>query len=135
MTRPAAPRLRIRKWDAGRWSDTPDAVVTEEPLQLMLDGEPLSVVMRTPGQDIELALGLLYAEGIARSLDAIKQIRISVESGETAPQIDVDPSIVESNAVDIHLAQAACTPRDCSLPMANRSACGKISAGTTPSTK
>jgi len=39
-------------------------VVTEEPLQISLHGEPLSVVMRTPGNDIELCLGLMYAEGI-----------------------------------------------------------------------
>ena len=126
MTRPAAPRLRIRKWDAGRWSDTPDAVVTEEPLQLMLDGEPLSVVMRTPGQDIELALGLLYAEGIARSLDAIRKIRISAESGETDPAIDVEASIVDSNQVDIHLTQAP--RRKPERSMLASSACGVCGA-------
>ena len=126
MTRPAAPRLRIRKWDAGRWSDTPDAVVTEEPLQLMLDGEPLSVVMRTPGQDIELALGLLYAEGIARSLDAIRRIRISAESGESDPAIDVEASIVDSNQVDIQLAQAP--RRKPERSMLSSSACGVCGA-------
>ena len=78
MAKPSAPGLHIRKWDAGRWTEEPDAVVTEEPLQLMLDGEPLSVVMRTPGQDVELALGLFYAEGIARSLEEVRSIRISV---------------------------------------------------------
>ena len=126
MTRPAAPGLRIRKWDAGRWSDTPDAVVTEEPLQLMLDGEPLSVVMRTPGQDIELALGLLYAEGIARSLDAIRRIRISAESGESDPAIDVEASIVDSNQVDIQLAQAP--RRKPERSMLSSSACGVCGA-------
>jgi FdhD protein len=54
MAKPAAPGLRVRKWSSGQWTDSPDAVVTEEPLQLMLHGQPLSVVMRTPGQDIEL---------------------------------------------------------------------------------
>jgi len=126
MTRPAAPRLRIRKWDAGRWSDTPDAVVTEEPLQLMLDGEPLSVVMRTPGQDIELALGLLYAEGVARSLDSIRRIRISAESGESDPAIDVEASIVDSNQVDIQLAQAP--RRKPERSMLSSSACGVCGA-------
>jgi len=118
--------LRIRKWDAGRWSEAPDAVVTEEPLQLMLDGEPLSVVMRTPGQDIELALGLLYAEGIARSLDAIRKIRISAESGETDPAIDVEASIVDSNQVDIHLTQAP--RRKPERSMLASSACGVCGA-------
>ncbi len=126
MTRPAAPGLRIRKWDAGRWSEAPDAVVTEEPLQLMLDGEPLSVVMRTPGQDIELALGLMYAEGIARSLDAIRMIRISAESDETDSAIDIEASIVESNQVDIHLAQAP--RRKPERSMLASSACGVCGA-------
>ena len=126
MTRPAAPGLRIRKWDAGRWSEVPDAVVTEEPLQLMLDGEPLSVVMRTPGQDIELALGLMYAEGIARSLDAIRKIRISAESDETDSAIDIEASIVESNQVDIHLAQAP--RRKPERSMLASSACGVCGA-------
>src|SRR5690349_23906953 len=104
MTRPAAPGLRVRKWDAGRWSEAPDAVVTEEPLQLMLDGEPLSVVMRTPGHDVELALGLFYAEGIARSLAEIRAIRVSAESGESESKVAVESSIVESNHVDVRLA-------------------------------
>jgi FdhD protein len=106
MAKPAAPGLHIRKWDAGRWSDSPDAVVTEEPLQLLLDGEPLSVVMRTPGQDIELALGLFFAEGIARSLADIKYVRLSAESGESEEGVEVDASIVDSNQVDVQLAHA-----------------------------
>jgi FdhD protein len=126
MSKPAAPELRVRKWDAGRWSESPDAVVTEEPLQLLLDGEPLSVVMRTPGHDIELALGLLHAEGIAVSLDAIKQIRISAESGETAHEIEVDASIVESNEVDIHLTQAP--RRKPERSMLSSAACGVCGA-------
>jgi len=126
MSKPAAPELRVRKWDAGSWSESPDAVVTEEPLQLLLDGEPLSVVMRTPGHDIELALGLLYAEGIAVSLDAIKQIRISAESGETAHEIDVDASIVDSNEVDIHLTQAP--RRKPERSMLSSAACGVCGA-------
>ncbi|HSS60131.1 MAG TPA: formate dehydrogenase accessory sulfurtransferase FdhD [Candidatus Limnocylindrales bacterium] len=104
MSRPAAPGIRVHKWDAGRWSDAPDAVVTEEPLQLLLDGESLSVVMRTPGQDIELALGLMYAEGIIRSLGDVTRVRISAESGESEHAIPVDASIVDSNSVDVHLA-------------------------------
>jgi len=104
MPRPSAPQIRIHKWNAGDWSEAPDSVVTEEPLQLLLDGEPLSVVMRTPGQDIELALGLMFAEGVVRSLADVRQLRISAESGENDSAIQVDASIVDSNQVDIHLA-------------------------------
>lgn len=41
-----------------------DAVAVEEPLEIRVDGLPLSVTMRTPGHDEELALGFLYGEGL-----------------------------------------------------------------------
>ncbi|HWD63616.1 MAG TPA: formate dehydrogenase accessory sulfurtransferase FdhD [Solirubrobacteraceae bacterium] len=41
-----------------------DQVAIEEPLEIRVDGEPLSVTMRTPGYDDELALGFLYSEGL-----------------------------------------------------------------------
>src|SRR5258708_31942387 len=102
-TKPAAPDLRVKRWTAGAWSESPDAVVMEEPLQLLLDGEPLSVVMRTPGNDIELTLGLLFAEGVIRSAKDVKAVRISAEAGERENAADVDASIVESNVIDVQL--------------------------------
>ena len=126
MAKPPAPGVRVRKWSSGAWSEVPDAVVTEEPLQLMLDGVPLSVVMRTPGEDIELALGLLFAEGIVRSLDAIGHVRISAESGETASGISVDSSLVESNQIDVQLAKAP--RRRPERSMLSSSACGVCGA-------
>src|SRR5260370_12862599 len=104
MAKPAAPGLRIRRFAAGEWSESPDAVVTEEPLQLLLDGESLAVVMRTPGADIELALGLLFAEGIIRSVRDVRGMRISAEADETESRIKVVPALVESNQVDVQLA-------------------------------
>src|SRR2546421_11171692 len=126
MAKPPAPGLRVRKWSSGAWSEVPDAVVTEEPLQLLLDGEPLSVVMRTPGQDIELALGLMFAEGIVRSLDGIRRLRISAESGESETAVEVEASIVESNQVDVHLARAP--RRKPERSMLSSSACGVCGA-------
>jgi FdhD protein len=126
MTRPAAPDIRVRKWAGGQWADAPDAVVMEEPLQLLLDGQELSVVMRTPGEDLELALGLLFAEGIVRSLDDVKEVRISAESGEMASAVRVEASIVESNQVDVHLGRE---PRRCpERSMLASSACGVCGA-------
>jgi FdhD protein len=42
----------------------PDEVAVEEPMEIRVDGEPLVVTMRTPGNDEELALGFLYGEGL-----------------------------------------------------------------------
>ena len=122
MTKPSAPSIEIRRWTAGRWSESPDMVATEEPLQLMLDGEPLSVVMRTPGDDIELCLGLMFAEGIVRATKDVRVIRISAEADEDADQVAVESVLVESNQVDVHLAgQARRRPK---RSMLSSSACG-----------
>ena len=49
---PAEPRRR------------PDDLATEEPLEIRLSKTPLAVTMRTPGNDIDLAMGFLLTEGI-----------------------------------------------------------------------
>ncbi len=44
--------------------ETTDALVVEEPLEIRLNNIPLAVVMRTPGDDFDLARGFLLTEGI-----------------------------------------------------------------------
>jgi FdhD protein len=41
-----------------------DEVAVEEPLEIRVDGRPIAVTMRTPGEDDELALGFLHGEGL-----------------------------------------------------------------------
>src|SRR2546423_9907613 len=41
-----------------------DDVAVEEPLEIRVDGRPLAVTMRTPGEDEELAAGFLHGEGL-----------------------------------------------------------------------
>jgi FdhD protein len=48
-----------------------DVVAVEEPLEIRVDGSPLTVTMRTPGHDEELALGFLYGEGL---IDGPRQV-------------------------------------------------------------
>ena len=125
-TRPAAPDLRVKRWTAGKWSESADAVVMEEPLQLLLDGQPLSVVMRTPGNDIELTIGLLFAEGVIQSAKDVKAVLISAEAGEDEHAIDVDSRVVESNVIDVHLVRQP--DRRPERSMLASSACGVCGA-------
>lgn len=122
MAKPASPGVQVSRWTAGQWSESPDMVVTEEPLQLMLDGEALSVVMRTPGHDLELSLGLMFSEGILRGAGDVRVIRISAEAGELEAGVAVESSLVESNQVDIQLA--AKPRRRPERSMLSSSACG-----------
>ena len=57
------------------------AVVVEEPLEIRLDTRPIAVVMRTPGNDLELALGFLVTEGIVSDPDVILQATHCDETG------------------------------------------------------
>lgn len=49
-----------------------DQVAVEEPLEIRLDGHSVAVVMRTPGDDLDLVTGFLVTEGIIAS---VKQLR------------------------------------------------------------
>src|SRR5688572_21560732 len=107
MPRPQAPPVPIARWRSGDWREDRDQVAAEEPLQLSLDGKPLSIVMRTPGNDLELALGLLWAEQVIRSAGDVVRVRISAETGEGEPRLEVIADLVESNQVDIALRSTA----------------------------
>ena len=130
MPRPEAPRVAIQRWTAGGWTEVPDQVAAEEPLQLNLDGEPLSIVMRTPGHDLELALGLLWAEQVITDLAQVVRIRISAEAGEEEGAVAVVADLVESNEVDVHLRSAGRRPQRSFL---SSSACGVCGATTIES--
>src|SRR6218665_3827460 len=56
------PVLRISLGDGADRRADPLAV--EEPLEIRIAGAPLAVTMRTPGHDVELAVGFLVSEGI-----------------------------------------------------------------------
>ncbi|GAB1643932.1 formate dehydrogenase accessory sulfurtransferase FdhD [Krasilnikovia sp. MM14-A1259] len=60
------PVLRIDLDAAGEARHRPDDLAAEEPLEIRVGRTPLAVTMRTPGQDIDLALGFLFAEGVIR---------------------------------------------------------------------
>jgi FdhD protein len=63
--------VRIERWSPEGRQTGDDVVAAEEPLQVVLDDEPFAVVMRTPGHDLELVLGLLYVEGLIHGRDEV----------------------------------------------------------------
>src|SRR5215475_1996214 len=53
-----------------------DLLAAEEPLGIRVDGTALTMTMRTPGDDIELAAGFLVSEAVVRSADDIAEIKL-----------------------------------------------------------
>ena len=66
------PIVRIA---AGGTAHERDSVVVEEPLEIRVGDKPVSVTMRTPGEDFELAAGFLFTEGILRAKEDVESIR------------------------------------------------------------
>lgn len=52
-----------------------DALAIEEPLEIRINDKPVSVTMRTPGDDYDLAAGFLFTESIVRDASVIESLR------------------------------------------------------------
>ncbi len=96
----------ISKVDSGHRLSQDDSVAVEEPLEIRLgfstpDGrtsKSISITMRTPGNDRELAVGFLFAESIVRRADDIASVE---HCGPPAPdtgnhnvvRVELDPDV------------------------------------------
>jgi FdhD protein len=52
----------------------PENLVVEEPLEIRLNGSAITVTMRTPGSDVELAQGFLLTEGVIAQRDDVSRV-------------------------------------------------------------
>ena len=89
MERPGSTvTLGIHRLQEGRFVSREDVLATEEPLEIRLvagaeaPSQSISITMRTPGNDFELAAGFLCTEGILRAPDAIESIPYCVDGKE-----------------------------------------------------
>ncbi|GAX48712.1 formate dehydrogenase accessory sulfurtransferase FdhD [Streptomyces olivochromogenes] len=112
--------IRIRD---GAISTRPDTLVAEEPLEIRLNGKPLAITMRTPGDDFALAAGFLVSEGVFGRADELQNIvycaGATVDGSNTYNVVDVRtaPGVV---LPDITLERNVYTTSSCGL-------CGKAS--------
>jgi FdhD protein len=82
-----------------------DLLATEEPLEIRVNGRPLAVTMRTPGDDIDLAAGFLVTEGLVPDSSAIAGIRICEPGQELAAGLNGDGGTrAAGNVADVTLA-------------------------------
>jgi FdhD protein len=116
--RQSTRHLSVRRFRGGELgaADDPDLVATEEPFEIRLgysrrDGsraeEPVSVTMRTPGHDEDLAVGFLFTEGIIRARADVQSVvargqraadgLVNVVRVELAPGVAVDFKRLERN--------------------------------------
>lgn len=68
-------RRRVVHRDGEQVTERTDTVVVEEPLEIRVNGRPVTVTMRTPGSDFELAQGFLLTEGVIGQRADIATVR------------------------------------------------------------
>lgn len=66
--------ISITRYGAEGFQPALDVVAQEEPLQITVDGFPVAVVMRTPGDDLDLVRGFLLTEGFVSSLRDVSRV-------------------------------------------------------------
>jgi FdhD protein len=62
---------QVSEWDEGKVRRKEDYLAAEEPLEIRIGEHPLSVTMRTPGDDLDLAAGFLLTEGLIQRREQI----------------------------------------------------------------
>ena len=80
---PTVARTTIKKVNAATFADADDLLAAEEPMEIRLEyaeggkriQKNISVTMRTPGNDFELAVGFLYTEGIITAATDVEEVK------------------------------------------------------------
>ncbi|MFE4260859.1 formate dehydrogenase accessory sulfurtransferase FdhD [Streptomyces sp. NPDC056883] len=112
--------IRVRNGVAGARADT---LVAEEPLEIRLNGKPLAITMRTPGDDFALAVGFLASEGVLASASDVRAVTYcegAAEDGTNTYNV-VNVQLAAGVPVpDITLERNVYTTSSCGL-------CGKAS--------
>ena len=114
MRTPVSP-IQITRVEHGSATVTDDILVSEEPLEIRLGHGPeedrkeiqLSVTMRTPGNDEELAMGFLFTEGLVTDMSQVLRVvpcenvkeeeRGNVVRVELHPAVEIEPAKWQRN--------------------------------------
>lgn len=123
--RTRAWRLEVRA-DEVRVQTRPEVVAVEEPLEIRIDGRSVAVTMRTPGDDFDLVLGWLHAEGLIAAAGDVRTLMHCQDLDERGR-----PTF---NVVDVATPPGApldVTPR----AVVTSSACGMCGAASIEATR
>jgi FdhD protein len=97
MGRVTVRRPVLRLNTTGEPIRRPDTLAVEEPLEIRVGGRPLTVTMRTPGDDFDLVAGFLAAEGVIGGPHDLVSMRYCADTAE-------------QNVLDVALAEGVRPP-------------------------
>jgi FdhD protein len=115
----------ITRFAGGERRTDQDLVAVEAPLSIEIrraDGSarPLGVLMRTPGDDDELVLGLLHAEGLIRVRSDVVEMQRVRQAGADSGDVAAD----ETDVLQVHVSDEVNLEALSARAMLTTSACG-----------
>ena len=123
---PGVTRLSLRRYQGELRAPENDLLVVEEPLEIRYDREAVATLMRTPGDDRDLALGYLYGEGWIDALADVGALAVCGQNGAAAEDGD---ELVEQNVAALIPAPGRRPPsgvvRRATITSASCGVCGK----------
>lgn len=102
--------IQCKTYEQGQMKEKSDLVVVEEPLEIRIGfGEihhrsqkSISVTMRTPGHDEELALGFLFTEGILKKYEDVVSVKHCTDLGKSEERENIiRVELKEGVAIDL----------------------------------
>ncbi len=101
--------ISLHRFDRATESEARDFIAAEEPLEIRVENQSIAVVMRTPGEDRELAAGFLVTEGLIHGIDDVKEIRHRPHCWPKDSQPQNGSALVrsEGNVIDVWLENPA----------------------------
>ncbi|MBX2810839.1 MAG: formate dehydrogenase accessory sulfurtransferase FdhD [Myxococcales bacterium] len=91
-------------WENGHTELGLDHLVREEPLEIRVNGAPVAVLMRTPGEDRDLVLGFLLTENIVGGWDEVRSVRPCADAENDEGESHVMQVVLEPH-VEFDLAR------------------------------
>src|SRR3954464_5922578 len=89
----------VEQWQDGTIDRVQDYLAVEEPLEIRIGEVPISVTMRTPGNDLELVAGFLFSEGIISARSELKRLE-PVSSATAANTVLVELEQADGSVSD-----------------------------------
>jgi FdhD protein len=87
MELPSVTKRSITRMDGGAIETVEDVIAVERALEIRVGGRTLSVTLRTPGNDEELALGFLAGEGLLAWRADVARVSVSQAACEDQPDV------------------------------------------------
>ncbi|MEN9509163.1 MAG: hypothetical protein RLZZ621_1726, partial [Gemmatimonadota bacterium] len=91
--------VSIGRPDTGTEEDASWGIAIESPVEIVVNGEPWTVLLATPADLGELAVGLLLTERVVTDVSAVQQVEITALFDDVRVSLTVDPAAMAPGAL------------------------------------